>query len=227
MKNKKNFSMAVMVTGIMLAFTMMSCAALFDTVIAPSHWPETLVISGLITTDGGYKLGEQKFVNNRGGISANGTFVYTQGTPDYTVSFNEISGIFERWTDVSATSGAQFYLLEDFEIENEGTPSGIKVKGAFTSGQNRGTPYFIYVTRDVTITGKGFEEIVENTSQGIGNARTMRIVDLDLDLKEGWNFVQIFSRSTVQGQGGPAQTVENEIKASISTALGYAWRISN
>jgi len=226
MKNKRIFKMAVMVTGIMLAFTMMSCAALFDTV-APSHWPETLFISGLITTDGGYKFGELKFVNNRGGITENGTFAYTHGAPDYTVSFGEISDIFNRWTDVSATPGAQFYRLDGFQIENEGAPIGMYVKGTFTSGRNSGTPYFIYVTRDVTITGKGFEEIVENTSQGIGNARTMRIVDLDLDLKEGWNFVQIFSRSTVQGQGGPAQTVENEIKASISTALGYAWRISN
>jgi len=52
-------------------------------------------------------------------------------------------------------------------------------------------------------------------------------VDLNLNLRQGWNFVQIFSRSTVHGQGGPAQTIENEITASISSALGYSWRISN
>jgi len=224
MKNKKIFKMAVMVTGIMLAFTMMSCAALFDTV-APSHWPETLFMSGLITTDGGYKLGEQKFINNRGVITENGTFAYSLGNPDYTVGFGEISDIFERWTDVSATPGAQFYRLDGFEIEIDGNPSGTYVKGTFTSGQNTGTPYFIYVTRDVTITGKGFEETEENPRTGsIGSI--MRVVDLNLDLKAGWNFVQIFGRVTVQGQGGPAPIREVEYKASISTALGYVWRIT-
>jgi len=175
MKNIKKISMAVMVTGIMLAFTMMSCAALFDTVIAPSYWPETLVISGLITTNGGYTLGEQRFVNNRGAITSNGTFVYSHGIPDNTVSFDEISSIFSRWTDVSATSGAQFYSLDGFEIENEGAPSGAKVRGSFTSGRNSGTPYLIYVTSDVTITGRGSQEIIENTSHSIGNARSMTV----------------------------------------------------
>jgi len=225
MKNKKILRMAVAVTGIMLAFTMMSCAALFD-IAAPSHWPETLFVSGLITTDGGYKLGELKFVNNRGGITENGSFAYSHGTPDRTVSFSEISDIFNRWTDVSVTPGAQFYRLDGFQLENEGALIGMYVKGTFTSGQNSGTPYFIYVTRDVTITGKGFEETEESTRTGSAS-NIMRVVDLNLDLKAGWNFVQIFGRVTVQGQGGPAPIREVEYKASISTALGYAWRISN
>jgi len=167
-----------------------------------------------------------------------GKFSYTFGTPDYFYSWVDLSNYyFSSYDDVNATNeDVQAYIIYDFynyedhgdntytsyslyrenQVNNIGTTSG-------TSTYEQ--VMYVYVDRDVTITGKGKTD--PYTYEDV--TYTYKTTDFRLELKKGWNTVYTKNTSSATYPSNHPENATNVTSTetmSISNPSSLKWVLS-
>jgi len=149
------------------------------------------------------------YYNNGGGGSiTNGKLSFSIGKPIYLEDIDKLldRNIRYAWTDVRASDTSvkcsELYLSTNANNYYDGSLGKVDYNGSVSGNNCTGNERevgFIYVDKDVTITGKGRTEPYNYTDPDTGYTEnwTEKTNDINLSLKAGWNTV--YSREESSG----------------------------